>query len=229
MKTILKASMFLLLLVLLFSCKEEQPRTNNQPTMVTKDYSRGKYGIQPKGVLVNWTAYKFTDKVGVAGTFKKLDCKVMQDTGSVEELLKGMQVNILTTSVTSGNAIRDFKLNTYFFSAFNTPKMRGTIINAENYEGFLKLKMNNISHRIPYTYSVKNDTITLFTNINLLEWQGKMALAKLNEQCYDLHKGADGISKLWPDVDVEVKLPLVHFLEESHLLYEGNDLSHFVK
>ncbi len=68
--------------------------------------------------------------------------------------------------------------------------------------------MNNITNEIPFSYTLKTDTIFIDATINLTDWKGDEAINALNKVCYDLHKGADGISKLWPDVSVNIKLPV---------------------
>ena len=68
--------------------------------------------------------------------------------------------------------------------------------------------MNRRSKKIPFTYTIEIDSIRLFTNLNLNHWKGEDALKTLNKECYELHKGTDGESKLWPDVDVVIKIPV---------------------
>jgi hypothetical protein len=102
----------------------------------------------------------------------------------------------------------DFILDTYFFKAFDTLEIIGTILKTKEGEGFVKLNMDSTSNKIPFTYSLENETIMLFTNLNLKKWKAEDALTTLNEECYELHKGPDGVSKLWPYIDVIIKLPV---------------------
>ena len=148
------------------------------------------------------------DKIGVSGTFENHTIYKDDSPGSIENILNRLQLSIITESIATDNAIRDFKIRTYFFKVFNTPTITGTVINAKDGEGFIKLRMNNMSRNTPFTYSLENDTILLFTHLNLKKWKAEEALVKLNEECYELHKGIDGISKLWPNVDVVVRLPV---------------------
>ncbi len=48
----------------------------------------------------------------------------------------------------------------------------------------------------------------LSIHLDVLLWNGEEALKTLNKECYELHTGTDGISKLWPDVDVVLKIPV---------------------
>lgn len=115
---------------------------------------------------------------------------------------------IPTALVNSANQIRDPKLRTALFKIFNTDTIRGKILDAEQGIGSLELKMNNLSNDLKYTYSLKTDTLFLNTHFDLMQWNGEAALKSLNKECYDLHIGNDGISKLWPDVDVSIKFPI---------------------
>ena len=40
--------------------------------------------------------------------------------------------------------------------------------------------------------------------MQLKDWNALGALESLNKVCFDLHKGADGVSKTWEDVAIEV-------------------------
>lgn len=128
--------------------------------------------------------------------------------GSVENILQASRLSINTMSVNSDNNIRDPKLKESFFKIFHTDTIRGEILKANQNKGTLALEMNSITKNIPFSYSLKTDTIFISTTIDLKEWNGEEAISTLNKVCYDLHKGTDGISKLWPDVSVSIKLPV---------------------
>lgn len=196
-----------LLLLIFYSCQTSDKKKTDT-IHENMSINETKYAIDTSRVIIVWTAYKFTNKVGVSGSFKNYTLQGNNKSGSVETILNNLKLSILTESVDSKNTVRDFKLHTYFFNVFNTPTIIGTIINAKENQGFMKLDMNQNNLWVPYTYSIKNDTIELFTNLNLNNWNGEKALNALNKECYDLHTGEDGISKLWPDVDISIKLPL---------------------
>lgn len=207
MTRLFKTIIYLSFGVVILSCNNSE----KNKTKSTADHSSEQlysYSIDTTGISVVWTAYKFTDKVGVPGTFDRISFSNTKASGSIENLLNKAQLSIQTASVNSNNAIRDPKINTFFFKTFNTPEIKGTILNAKEGEGIVKLYMNRTNHKTPFTYSIKNDTIQVFTHLDLGYWNGEEAITSLNTECYDLHTGADGISKLWPDVDVTIKLPV---------------------
>lgn len=207
MTKLFKGIVYLSLGIVIFSCHNSE-KNKTKSTVDQTSNEMYLYVIDTTGIYVGWTAYKFTNKVGVPGTFDKISFSNKNASGSIENLLNRSQLSIQTASVNSNNTIRDPKIDTFFFKTFNTPEIRGTILSAKEGEGIVKLSMNRTNYERPFTYSMDNDTIQLFTNLDLSYWNGKEAIKSLNTECYDLHKGADGISKLWPDVDVIIKLPV---------------------
>lgn len=166
------------------------------------------YTLDDFGVSVIWTTYKFTDRISVSGTFEDYTLNKENLSGSIEDILNRLYLSIPTESMATTNAIQDFKIKTYFFKSFNTPFITGTVLNATDGKGNIKLKMNNISINTPYTYSLENDTIVLFTHLNLKKWKAENAMAALNEESSELQVGNDGLSKIWPEVDVVIRFPV---------------------
>jgi hypothetical protein len=72
--------------------------------------------------------------------------------------------------------------------------------------GAVDLTMNGLTKSFPYSYEVNGETIDLNATIELDNWQAQAAIAALNEVCFDMHKGADGISKTWTDVAINVQI-----------------------
>ncbi len=208
MKQLLKFASSFVLMLFVLSCnssdkKKKKDQDNEKVAKKEQIYSK-----DTSGVSLQWIAYKFTDKLGVAGTFDRITFKQENESGSIEDLLKNAEMTIATASVNSNNEIRDPKLRTFFFEVFNTDTITGKILDAEQGSGVLELKMNDISNDVEYDYTLKNDTLFLTTHLDLQNWNGEKALNSLNKECYELHTGLDGISKLWPDVDVTIKLPV---------------------
>ena len=208
MKPPIKYLMPLLLVLVILSCNNSEKKSSNTGTDKKIAVTESLYLIDTSGITVLWTAYKFTDRVGVKGSFDELYLAPKNISGSIEDVLLASRVFINTMSVNSGDGIRDPKLKASFFKIFQTDTIRGEILKANQDKGTLALRMNSITNNIPFKYSIKTDTIFISTTINLKEWDGEEAVNALNTVCYDLHKGADGISKLWPDVNVVVKLPV---------------------
>ncbi|MFY0688442.1 MAG: YceI family protein [Cyclobacteriaceae bacterium] len=158
---------------------------------------------------IAWTAYKFTERVGVGGTFDTLSITASKTSGSAEEILIGSTINIVTSSVNSGNIERDPKLRTSFFEVLNTPNIKGKVLKAENGKGEIELTINQIIKVNTFDYAVNDSTMVLRSSVDVTNWNGSDAVAALNKACELLHTGTDGSSKLWPDADVTLTVPLI--------------------
>jgi hypothetical protein len=63
--------------------------------------------------------------------------------------------------------------------------------------------MNDVTKEIATEYTYENKLFSITSTINLVEFGGENAIAAINEACYDLHKGKDGVSKTWELVDIK--------------------------
>ena len=75
-----------------------------------------------------------------------------------------------------------------------------------NYEA--EFKLNNVEKELTLNYIIAGDVIELNGSLNLLDFKGEKAVDALNKACKDLHKGEDGKSKTWSDVNIYVKSTL---------------------
>ena len=208
MKPFLKFTSLLLLPLLLCSCNNSENNSSASWVQENEISENKEYTIDDFELSIEWTAYRFTDRIGVSGTFNNYSINKKNTSGSIEDVLNNLQLSIPTESIDTENAIRDFKISTYFFKIFNTSTITGTVLNASEGQGDIKLKMNNISYKTPYTYSLENDTIILITHLDLNKWKGEEALASLHKEYDELHDITDDTSKLWAGVDVVVRLPV---------------------
>ena len=189
--------------ITLFSCGES---TQPQPEVVDDS---SMYQIDSETVSLKWVAYKTTEKVGVGGEFGKINIKEYQLAESKEGALDGVSFSVPVSSLFTGNKDRDWKLVNLFFGVMdNTEFIKGTFRQGENGEGKLELEMNGTSSELPYNYSLKNDSIFITATMDVLNWNGQEAMDSLNVACYDLHKGKDGVSKTWSEVDINASVAL---------------------
>jgi hypothetical protein len=194
----------------LFVACDSQPSSKTNDSKTEKaDETSCIYSIVEDSTAVNWTAFKTNDRIGVGGHFDEIKVWIPDNAKSPKEVLISTSFDIITASVNSGNDERDPKLVKYFFSTLADGHIiKGQIVSADGKdnagEGTVKLFFNGITKKIPYTYQIKENKIYLKTGINLDEWDGSAAVKSLNTECYDLHTGKDGESKLWPDVEIEV-------------------------
>lgn len=159
---------------------------------------------------VKWTAFKFTDKAGVDGKFDACEVKTPKESGSVEDLLTGLKFSIAVNTSNSNNPDRDKKILESFWGTLSaTENITGTISKV-NHSGdggtvSISLTMNENEQEVEGAYEVDDSGVfNLMVSVDMGAFDGLDAIAALNKVCGDLHTGADGVSKLWPDVDVMV-------------------------
>lgn len=165
------------------------------------------YGLDQKSVVIGYTAYKTTQKVGVKGSFKKSDVHGKLTASSFSGLLQGLQVTVDLSSSDTANPVRDKTLADFFFSKLK-PAVSGKIKNVSEQDKtfVLDLDLNGKHHDVPMTYAVAGESSFSATGtLNLTDFDGDSALTSLHIKCSDLHKGPDKVSKTWPDVTLNLK------------------------
>ena len=168
-----------------------------------------KFSIEPKTITVNWTGYKTTDKVAVKGQFKEIEISNIKESGTAVDALNGVEFSIPISSLFTDEPIRDSKLKQLFFGVMdNTLSLTGTLNLSKDGTGAIDLLMNGVQQKIPVTYIASGQLVELEGTMNLDNWNGQAALASINEACFDLHKGPDGISKTWNEVAVNAAVYL---------------------
>jgi len=214
MKRIIQFSMAVVFFTFFSACENQSDPKGSDSKADKSNEAECIYSVVNDSTSVTWTAFKTNARVGVSGHFDDIKVWAPEKAISPKDALVGTSFDVVTTSVNSGNAERDPKLVTYFFSTLTDGHIiKGEIISADGNshtgEGRVKLMFNGVTKKIAYTYQIKENKIYIKTGINLDEWDGSAAVKSLNTECYDLHTGADGVSKLWPDVEIEV-ITLLH-------------------
>ncbi|MCC5944906.1 MAG: YceI family protein [Bernardetiaceae bacterium] len=172
------------------------------------------YSYNNGDVKVSWTAFKFTEKTGVSGQFRDVKIQTTEQAENPIELLKNASFEIPVASVDSNDPDRDGKIRQHFFGTLsNTEAMKGSFKSidgdAKSGEGIISFIMNEQEKELPVKYTIDdNGKIEIKGEMDVSIWDAMPALNKLNEVCDDLHKGADGISKLWPQVEVRITAQL---------------------
>lgn len=197
------------------SCTVEKKEGNEQE-IVTKTQTSSttiedcQYSLNRDKTLVSWTAFKTTAKVPVGGRFTAYEINSSVSTSAQPSLLiQGAEFKIDVASANTNNPDRDMKIKKYFFGTLeNTARITGKIKEVKGNKAILSLTMNNKTHDAELNYNIKDDTLQVKGTIDVAKWSGSKAVDALNKICYELHKGEDGVSKLWSEVDVLFKSPL---------------------
>ncbi len=194
----------LFLMITIVSCKEKKTEPSQSKSEPLN------YSIELENTVLNWTAYKTTDKIPVKGVFQEVKIINKVTSTSVIGVLDGLEFEIPVASIFSKDSIRDWKLKEYFFGVMkNTLKLTGKFHAKENGKGKISLTMNGLTNELPFTYEVQGDEIEVNATMDLDTWQAQFAIESLNVVCNDKHKAADGISKTWNEVAINAQIKVV--------------------
>ncbi len=197
MLSLLSASLFI-------ACGTTSTEENTEETTVAKETCT--YSYVADSTSLKWTAYKFTKKTGVSGTFDQVTLNNTKEADAPMEVLIGADFSIVTASVNSGNLERDPKLVAHFFNKLiGTEKITGKINSVNEGEAVVSITMNEKTVDVVGKVTVEGDKVSMEVSIDMVDFEGLDAIASLNEACSALHTGEDGSeSKLWPDVSIVV-------------------------
>ncbi len=169
------------------------------------------YEVTPDSFKVKWTSFKTTDRIGVTGSFKDIRIEGPTRADNFENLLTGITVTIDSHSVDLNDSMKEKNLVGYFFDKLFDRNIVGRIssVNREEHSFVLTLSLNGEVRDVPMTYSLEGDgKIKAKGQIDLMDFQADGALRSLSEMCAELHKGPDGVSKTWPDIDIVLEAQL---------------------
>jgi hypothetical protein len=163
------------------------------------------YKYDSESLNFTWTAYKFTNKTGVNGSFDDIKVETDAEATSVEELLNSVKFVINTSSVNSNEVTRDIKIAQFFFGTMeNTDEIIGELKDIEGGKAIIALTMNDLTVDVPGTIETSGDTLKLKSTVGFKEFDGAEAVSMLNQVCSEMHTGEDGKSIFWDVVDINV-------------------------
>lgn len=198
MKKLILVATVLALSFASISCKNDKSKEKKTVTG---------YSIDANKTEVNWTAFKTTEKIPVKGKFTKLNILKNGKGKTLSEALNGAEFSIPVNSIFSNSPDRDNKLKTLFFGVMkNAEILSGTIHLNDSLSGYVDFSMNGIVETLPFSHTQTENSIEIKTIMNTDTWQAQAAIASLNQACFDLHKGSDGISKTWSDVAIDISV-----------------------
>lgn len=168
------------------------------------------YSTNPDQIKMQWTAYKFTEKAPVKGTFTSAQAKGPTSASSLSALAKGLRMSLDGATIDSGDPGRNITVKDFFFAKFNPPfKMEAWIkdLQGSDTQGNLMvvLQMNGVTKEVPFAYTATPEgEITAKGGINLMNWNLQPAFDSIHRACETLHTGKDGVSKTWDVVDLKI-------------------------
>jgi len=209
---------FSLISILLFSSCNN---FNNKKLEDNLSKKKTAYKLDIEKTEIIWNAYKTNDKIKVEGSFNKFSFdREDQSFDSVYNLIDGLQFSINSLSSSSGDSIRDLNLKDYFFKYltqdFRINGVLGRPINDSIdviFTIFGKkrvIRLSFVNYVIPTSPSF-DQVVELKGKINLAkQFNAMKAYNSIHERCIDLHKGADGVSKTWKEVVVNVRTVIIN-------------------
>ena len=187
----------LLLIVGFTSCKSESTEQASPEKVCTYSYNEGTTNLE-------WTAFKTNARVGVSGGFNEISV-TSESYDDPKKVIESIKFSIKTSSVESNNEERNGKIAKHFFETINTPVINGKIKTLKtDGKAIIELEMNGIVMDIEGEYTLEEKAFNFHSLIDLGMWNAIQGVNSLNEVCYDLHKGEDGISKLWSEVELKL-------------------------
>jgi hypothetical protein len=187
------------------ACNSESTPAQSQEEKPTPEKQIG-FSLEEAKHEINFTAYKTTDKTPVGGQFNTVDIIAGGKGSSIKEAIHQAEFSIPVSSIFTNDKSRDEKIHKFFFMVMdNTAQISGKLFLENESVGYADIKMNNVTARVPFNYVIDANSFSMEGTMDLSNWNTLNALNSLNDACKDLHKGADGISKTWGEVSLNIK------------------------
>lgn len=197
MKKIISITSIIALGLIFNACKGEaetdvQPAEGNEKSCFYS-YNEGTTNFE-------WTAFKTSDKVGVKGGFNEITVK-SESFEDPKKVLESITFSMKTSSVETNDESRNGKVAKFFFGTINTETIDGRVKSiGDNGKATISVKMNGIEVDIEGDYTLNGGDFAFTSTVDVSSWNALSGITALNKECNDLHKGKDGVSKLWSEV-----------------------------
>jgi polyisoprenoid-binding protein YceI len=172
--------------------------------------ARCTYSVAPDGVKVQWTAFKFTSKQGVSGTFNTMKLSGPMEADTLTSLAEGLSMEIDGKSIESNNPGRNATISEFFFQTFApSPNITGRVesVEGDDSKGTLKIAitMNGTTRSVPFAYTISDgNAVEAAASIDMLDFALQKSYDSIHLACEEQHTGEDGISKTWTEVDLKL-------------------------
>ncbi|TXD54423.1 MULTISPECIES: YceI family protein [unclassified Polaribacter] len=188
------------------ACKSETKQEGGKKTIeVATPKSTAPFAVMNATNDIKFIAYKTTEKIGVGGWFKKIEVLSGGEGTSVKEAINNTAFSIPISGLYTKDTSRDYKIQKFFFGMMeNTASLSGKLTITDDTTGIAEIKMNGITKEVPFTYTIVDKTFSMTSTMDVTNWKATQALASLNKVCELLHTGADGVSKTWSEVSLNI-------------------------
>jgi hypothetical protein len=199
--------------MIFISCNSTNNKEVKQEKIITEVDS---YQFDIENTKVIWNGYKTNDKAKVVGYFSEFSTdRENQKFNSIDELVSGLKFSIKSSSSLSGDPIRDKNLKDHFFKYLTDDfVINGTL--AQPINDSIDVTFDVLGQTRTLRFGCQYNTVPDSDNSDYMieisgsidlesQFGGLQAFNAISKKCYDLHKGADGVSKTWKQVDVLIK------------------------
>lgn len=189
-----------MLLVGMGSCSSDPKTEETTAEETTTDCT---YAYDSSNSSLVWTAFKFTEKKGVEGSFNEITVESDGASKDPKKVIESISFLIETSSVETQNEERNGKIVKLFFGTIGTKNIKGKIKSlSDNGKATIEIEMNAIKKDVVGEYTLVDANFSFTATIDVVDWNAGGAITALNTACKDLHTGTDGKSKLWSEVDL---------------------------
>jgi len=167
--------------------------------MTIGHYVQAKCTVNPLKSKLEYTGFKTAAKVGVKGSFSQVKYNFNNKAKSFANFLSGSTASIDTSSMKTGNPVRDKRIiDTLFANLAVNNKIETKILNLKGTNtGSLDLEitLNGVKAKVPMKWEYMNEMFQMNGSLNILQFNMFQHLQALNKACFDLHNG-----NTWADV-----------------------------
>jgi len=156
-----------------------------------------------------WTAYKFTEKSPVGGTFNSFTLSTPKKANTFAQSVEGLSIEIDAASVESNNPGRNVTIAEKFFAVFAPKSMiKGNVVSAkgDDKKGEIQINidMNGVQKPYVFTYEEKEGKMVASSVMDMMDFNLKAPYDSIHTSCKALHTGSDGVAKTWTEVALRV-------------------------
>ncbi len=211
---------YLLILFLIFSCSKSNNQTDEPTSVVEKkevlsdevevvNPSEGKescgfyHDEASKDLKV--TGYKFEEKSGVTGTFKKWKLNLSDGEKTLNDYLMSASIVIMEESLEFGKPARNTNILNGLLKKIPGKQIRAVLMAVDEVKKtvMIDINMGGQSHPVEFSYKYENNRIDIEGGFDLLELGFKEAFNSLAKICRPHHM-KNGKAKTWSTVDVKI-------------------------
>lgn len=209
----LKTTLVITSLLFMANCGNKADQKMNMTDTQANKTLASSYTYSSDSTYVGFVAYKFNEKVGVPGWFTNFSAEGIPTTvNTPKELLTNLTFTVPVESLETGIDDRNQKIKEHFFGTINTENLTGKVVSVEGTEtegsAKVEIEMNGLTKVADLAYDFTDNVFHLSGTIDVTIWDALSGIKALNTVCDVLHRGTDGISKLWPTVDIDIKTTL---------------------